>query len=360
MTLLEPNIYGLWLGKQSAKGSPNTSPGKRMVHVAGGLNWQREDGSENYSDGTKYGTSSDWVNTLLGSGEPGIEATPIESAYLWWLFSGAETIVNNGAVVGPPAIPATTRHVYTPSLGKGFWFTAFTKVGASNVIRQQHNDCLITKIVMESSTANKPLRITPTIVSLDPGYPYTSDPTATLPTERTFLHTDLAVAQGGATDGSLALNGTTFRGVTQYTFTVDDAWTPQYGDNYRPYDLSQGTPTVAVSATLLLDADALALWNTLAYGSSTPAAGTAPLTTPGANGSFAATSRQRSSSGASNGLQCDIAIPSVKWTVPPAPEPNPDGGATEIVLAGAMRSPSSGSQYTVGFNLPTGTAAFTS
>lgn len=89
--MLEPNIYGLWAGKQTAKGAEQTTAGKRFVQVGGDLNIARDDGDERWSDGSKYGGRTRWINSLLGNGSPALEATPNELGYLLHGMHGAET-----------------------------------------------------------------------------------------------------------------------------------------------------------------------------------------------------------------------------------------------------------------------------
>lgn len=353
MSLLEPNFYGAWIGKQSAQGSPNTTPSQRLVKTGGQVVDRRSDGKEQYSDLTKYGNYTDWVDSIIGEGELGIEATPTELAYLLWLFHGGESVT---AVTGPPA---ASRHQFTPALGQGYWFTLFERVGNQVARRLQHNDCLMTKWTLEASVANKAVKFTPRILSLDPAVPYATDPSASLPTTRPFLHTDLSANGGASADGSLTLGGTTYRTVSNVRVEVDDAWEPVYGDSDRPVDFVQGDPGASVAATLLFDSAALAKFNMLHYGTASPAAGTKPIRQIPATDSFSATYRQRDNTGAWNGLQLDISIPAVKWTLPDAPAPNSGGGMTELALVGEMRRPSSGAAYTIGVNCASGVAAFT-
>lgn len=353
MPLLESNYYAAWIGKQTAKGTPNTAPSKRLIQVGGNVDAARDDGEENYSDLTKYGTSTDWVNSLLGQGEPIAEATPEETAYLLWLFHGAETVT---AVTGPPT---ASKHRFQPTTSLGFYFTLFNRIGSTNLIKRQHNDCIITRVSLEASAANKAMRITPRIVSLDPGAIYTTDPTQALPTDRPYLHTDLALNAGAATDGSMVIDGVTFRGVTQFSMVVDDAWEPVYGDDSRPYDWVQGNPSVAVGATLLLDSVGLGEWNRLIYGATSPTVGTKPLRSIPALGSFLATLRQRDAVGAFNGRELVASVPGVKWTPPPAPAPAPDGGATEVALAGQMRVIPATPAYTLDVMTAAAVVAFT-
>lgn len=361
MPLLEQNIYALWVGKQTAKGTPNTTPGRHPIMVGGNMGFARDDGSENYSDLTKYGAQTDWVNSLAGSGEPVLEATPVELAYLLWLFHGGETVTAVAAQTGPPAVPAVSRHTFTPAATYGHWLTAYLRVGSSVIRRHRYNDSLITRVAIEASTANKAMRVTPRIVSLDPSEVFTADPAAAIPAERPFLFTDAAVGQtaGATVDGSITIDGTVYRGVTQFALTIDDAWDFIYGDDARPYDLVQGTPSVTVGTTIYTDAAGLARWNALAYGTTTPSVGQKPLRGIPALGSLVGVMRQRDSTGAFNGLEFNANVPGVKWTIPDAPAPNPDGGTSEIALAGTMRPVSGQPAYTVRVDCPTGVAAFT-
>lgn len=362
MPLLEPNYYGLWLGKQTAKGTPNTTPGKRPIMVGGNLTSARDDGSENYSDLSKYGAETDWVNSLLGNGEPALEATPDEFAYLLWLFHGAETVSAIPLVTGPPAVPAMSQHRFTPTTALGFYATVFLRVGSTVVRRHQFNDCIVTRIAMEASSANKAMRVTPRFLSLDPGVIYAADPAAALPTDRPFLHTDFSqvgTAAAPTVDGSMVLDGTTFRGVTAFNMTIDDAWEPVYGDDSRPYDFVQGNPSVTVGATLLLDSAGYGQFCKLAYGSTSPSAGTKPLRSIPALGSFLATMRGRDSAGAHSGREFVGTVPGVKWTLPDAPAPAPDGGTVELALAGNMRPIVGQQPYTIDVRCNSTTAAFT-
>lgn len=345
MAILEPNFYGLWVGKQTALGAPNAAPGKRLVQVGGNFAFPRDDGEENYSDLTKYGARTDWVNSMVGSGEPAVQATPTELAYLLWLFHGAEVVT---AVTGPPA---AQKHTYTPATGKGFWATFFVRVGNAVIRRHKFNDCLITRVQIEGSTANKAVRITPRVLSLDPGEVFAADPAAGLPVERTFLYTDGT--------GTFTIDGTVFKGQSQFTLVIDDAWEPVYGDDTVPFDLVQGTPVVTIGVTVFFDATAQAEWNTLVYGTANPAGGTKPLKTITALGSYSFYLKSRDAAGALNGLEFKLTIPGVRWAVPDAPGPNPDGGTVEVALAGAMRPVAGQPAYTIDVNTPNAVVAFT-
>lgn len=442
----ELNISGLWVGKQTAKGTENTTPSKRLVHVGGGrMRVARDDGSENWSDMSKYGSQTDWINTLLGNGAPPIEATPSELAYLLWLIHGAETVVagtnevqtitttgvptggsfdlaytyydpltgtvkdstsanivfnetaasmdtkleaisqlgvgslttgggplptgvtvtfsgatvsakphrafkiiaNNltGGATPQPVVTRTTpgvkrKHTFIPSLTAGFWCTWFQRLGLSVITRESYIDSLITAFTLEASTANKAGRITPTVLCLDPAKIAAADPAAALPTElRPFLYTDGT--------GTYTIDGVAFTEQSQYTLTVNEDKNPTYGDDAVPFDMVTGQPSVTIGATLKMSAAALAEYYRLVYGTSTPATNAKPARYITGLGSYSYNLNQKDPDGFQNGNRHVLTMPGVKWAVPDAPDANPDGGDSEIALAGAMRTITGQNPYTL-------------
>lgn len=330
-TIMELNRYALWVAKQTAQGTPATTAIKRLVQVGGDFNIARDQGSENFSDLTKWGNSSDWVNSVIGNGAPAIEAMPEELAYLLYLFHGGETTT---AVTGPPA---KTKHTFVPLAAAGFWSTFWKRLGQATVQREKYNDCRISQLVIEGSTANKAVRITPTVISLDAGEIFTVDPVLSLGTKQVLLYTDGT--------GTFTIDTVVFAGQSQFTLTLNEDLNPSYGDGVTPFALSQGNASATIGATVKVDANGLAQFNKQVYGTATPTAGTKPLKTIPARGSYGAYLKAKDSAGALNGDEFKITIPSVQWAVPDAPGPNPDGGDAEIALAGAIRNPGGGTPH---------------
>lgn len=346
---LESNLYGLWVGRQTAKGTENTAPSRRLIQVGGDLGISRDDGSEQWSDLNKYGGRTDWINSLTGGGSPALEGTPTELAYLLWLAHGGEVVTS---VVGPPT---AQKHTFTPAITQGFYHTWVKRIGSSTVQRQSFIDSLITGFSIEGSTANKALRFTPTVLSLDPGKVVASDPAAALPTGddlRPFLYTEAT--------GTFTIDSVVVAGQSQFTFTVNEDKTPVYGDDAVPYDLVSGSPSATIGATVVFDAVGLARYNQLVYGTTAPAANTKPIRNLPALGSYSAYFKQKDATGALTGREFKLTIPGVKWAVPDAPGANPGGGNTEIALAGEMRPLGGASQpYTIDVNTANAVVAFT-
>lgn len=328
MPILEPDIYALWGARNTGGTKGGGTPAeaaltRRFVQIGGDFNVTKDQGSQPYSDMSKYGSQVDWVNSVLGNGEPVIEATPTELAWLLWMFHGAETVT---AVPGPPA---QSKHTFKPSALRGFYGTYFRRVGQTVVQKHRYNESIITRVQIEGSTGQKDVRITPRILSLDPAEVRTADPTIVMPTDRPFLYTDGV--------GSFTIDGTVFAGQTQFTLVIDDDISPTYGDDVAPFELVSGNPVVTIGATVKVDSNALARWNNLVYGTTTPAAATKPSKQVSTLGSYVFSLKARDATGALTGRQFDLNIPGVRWAIPDAPGPNPEGSDAEIALAGAMR-----------------------
>lgn len=92
---LESNINALWVAQQPAgRGTPASMivGTKKMRWVGGDLNVARADGTEPYSDGTLFGDTVDFVNTLTGNGAPVVQGQSGILAYLSWLACGQEAV----------------------------------------------------------------------------------------------------------------------------------------------------------------------------------------------------------------------------------------------------------------------------
>jgi hypothetical protein len=331
MALQELQIYGLWAGKQTAKGTALVAPAHRFKQVAGGFNFVREDGSENYSDATQFPSTTDWINTMSGTGQPGIEATPEELAFLLWLAEGGET---TSAVTGPPA---KTKHTAVPLPGLGHWHGWTDRLGSQVINRWRHNDCQVSQLQVEGSTANKAVRVTPSIVSIDPAEQVASDPVAAMPTKAPFLYSD-----GTA---RFTIDGTVFRGHSQFTIVINKDLQPVYSDDTTIYDLAIGNAVITIAVTLFMTSEAQQQYYKLVYGTTTPAAGAKPIKNLPANGSYSFDLRPSTSAGAATGDKFLLTVAGVKWAVPDLPDPNADGGAGEVSLAGAMRKSGSSPAY---------------
>src|SRR3954451_17480626 len=126
--LVEPNVEAVWAAKQTGMGSAAATAGKRYRKVSGSLPQTNITyPSENYSDGARFNTATDILDTMQGGGAPGIQAQSGTFAHLAWLFCGQESVTGSG--------PFT--HTITPSAGS-FWTTWWKRLGSTSVMRERY------------------------------------------------------------------------------------------------------------------------------------------------------------------------------------------------------------------------------
>jgi hypothetical protein len=93
-TLLETNLHRVWMAKQTAKGAgvAVASMSKSPRLLGGSVSTQVDTQTENYSDGTQFGDTLSFLNSITASGQPALAADTDILAYILWLFHGAETV----------------------------------------------------------------------------------------------------------------------------------------------------------------------------------------------------------------------------------------------------------------------------
>jgi hypothetical protein len=326
---VETNLHAIWGAKQSGKGSAATAPstattGKRLRLVIGDLAVAREDGSEAFSDMTEFSDAQDYVNTVVGSGEPGFQGTPDELAWLCWMTNAQETVT---AISGPPA---TNEHVSVPGTGR-FYGTFWKRVGSQIIERQKFVDSLLTQLQITAGTGQRVLRAVASITSLDPGVKYTVDPTLAMPGVPAFLWQEA--------QGTLTLGGVTFRQSTQYTLTVARPIEPIFGDAVIPQDWQPGISSVALSVAMALDQAAFDKANLIIYGTTTPGLNAKPVAFKSALEAFSVEHVQVDGTGTPTGRKAKFEVPAVMWEAPSAVVvPNPEGGGGTLELTGGARA----------------------
>jgi hypothetical protein len=326
-TILESSVYGLWIAAQKDRDTAATLAVKQLIQTGGDIDNNRDDGSDNYSDLSRFGTQVDFVNTLVGTGSPVIVAQANEAAYLCWLFFGSEVFTAKVPATSPPS------YVFTPGDTTGYWSTIWKRVGLSAVLRQKFNKCKFTSLRIEGSTAAKLVRITPAVVSLDPGEAFVTDPVAVFGTGEPFVYTE--------GEGTFKIDGDVYRGHSQFAIVCNDGGAPLYGDSVSPYDVGPGNAEITLDGiTVVLDSDELKRFNTQIYGKDTPLATDKPLKTVPSYGSYEVTLTKPDPAAVPDLAKKEslkIEIPGVKWSPAVATAPDPDGKVIEHALAGTMR-----------------------
>lgn len=338
MTIIESRIEACWWNKQTAKGTPATTAFRRGRKVGGDMNVAREDANEQYSDGNRFNSASDFVNTIIGNGNPTLQAQAGVVGHLAYLFLGAET-----ATAGPD--PFT--HVATPNSAGSFWTTFWKKVGGSvGPLRQKFNDCRIVSLRLEGSSAAKVVKITPTFLSLDSGEVFATDPIATEEAGEPLLYTEAV--------GTFTIDGVVHKGHSSFALVLNDNIQPWYGDDVFPYDVAYGLGNIVVeNLTLAVDEQGLARYNQQIYNNPTPTAGTKPVTTIPALGSYEFDLNRTGPPA----RQIKVELPGAKFSPDIAIAGNPDGGAVEMQLNAEARAVAG--QPMVRITTKSGDAAYT-
>lgn len=430
---LESNINAVWIAKQTGRGAPASmiAGTKKGRWVGGDMQVARADGTEPYSDGTLFGDTVDFVNTLTGNGAPVLQGQSGVVAYLNWLACGGEVVtggvnathtisvtgtptggqtlatfngfgpfavpfnmtaaafqaallaatnssaqtlpaasvaVTGGPLPGTPltvafsgplgnqpvptaawvfadaytggATPATAaaagvvgtgyKHVATPADVGGFWSSWVKSVGKSVVYRGQFNDCRIQSLRWEGSSASKVLKVTPTLLVLDPGVLLATDPTKPDDGTRPFIYTE--------GQGQFTIDSAVFRGHSAFAIEAQWGLDEWFGDAATPFDVINNRATVVLQGiTIILDAQGLALYNKYIYGTATPAVGARPIQTIPALGSYSCLFNRVNPLTGGISESAFFEVPSVKWDPNLAIPANPAGGAVEFPLAGEFR-----------------------
>jgi hypothetical protein len=326
---IEANVEEVWFAKQVAKGTPATAPaaagsGKKIRKVGGGISPTPAHGNEPYSDGQRFQSATDFIESIVGNGAPVAQMGPGDGAYLTYLMMGSESVAAAVATVFP--------HTITPG-ASGFWFTVWKRIGSSLVVRQKFNDCKMTSLRVEGSSANKVVKITPTFFSLDAGEVFTTDPTLAIDADLPFLYTEA--------EATFTIDTVVIRGHSSFALVINDGTTPWQGDSVYMHDVNVGAGNVVVEGiTLLVDSAGLAQYNKIVYGNASPPATTKPQKTVYL-GSYSF-ELKRGTPAASSFRSYKVELPLVHWSPDVAIDGNPAGGPVELSLgAEARKAPAS-------------------
>lgn len=283
--------------------------------------------------------------TQIGAGQITAAGGPLPGAAVTITFTGTlanrpirALTVNTSALTGGTPAGAVVRttpgvrnkKLFKPTLGiSPHWFTFYRRLGLSVVERTRMVDCLIGGWTIAGGNGdNKVVRITPTVLSLQPGQWQTSDPTDPFPADRPWLYTDA--------EGTWMIGGEVYTGQSETTVSAQQERTPQYGDRVTPHDLSVGGASFSVASTLLGDQQAADLRNEQLYGTATPAANQAPSSSIPPVVSYSGQFKQREPDGFTNGNDLKVTVPGMQLNVPPAPAPAAGGGVPTLQFAGSL------------------------
>jgi len=313
MAVVERNTAAIWVSGQTAKGTAATTAVKKGRLVSGSLNPNIAYGSEDYTDGQRFSSASDYVDTISGEGSAVLQGQSGLLAYLSYLMLGSEVVTGAGPY----------EHVATPA-GSSKWVTVWSLVGASLAQRKRHADCRITSLVIEGSTGAKVVHINPTFRVLDAGEIVATDPVKADDGTEPIIYTEA--------QGTYTVDGVVMPIHAGFSVTMTDELTEVQGDGVRAVELAPGRGSVGLEVTLgAYNEQAIAQMNKIWYGSPTPAAGTKPQSVVPALGTYEFNATRGSTE------QLKIKFYGVRWAPPAAPTGDPGGGAEAMTLSGGGR-----------------------
>lgn len=264
--VMEPGQYQYWIGPQSAQGtaaadaaltvSPAITGGSVSTNLnAGVTRWPQY--SQRFWGAVRY------VDSLTGAGELTCVGHPSNiGRLLRWMLGGTDTVSGAGPYTHTLATAAASQ-----------WLTIVRKVGVNEGTGagapriERYNDCRMTQLVIQGSTADKTVTITPTFIVADPAETRTTSPAATIPVERPFVYTDGTGAFKFSTNtGTAVVNPDT----TSFTLTISEPQNPAPGDGIVPLGFTPGEATVTWAIEATAATAALTEYNRLIYGSATP------------------------------------------------------------------------------------------
>jgi hypothetical protein len=119
--------------------------------------------------------------------------------------------------------------------------------------------------------------------------------------------------------GTFTIDGVVVKGHTQFTLTLNEDLAPRTATTTSPTTSRSATRRSRSASRPQFDADGLAQFNKLAYGTATPAADTAPLTRLPGDRLLQFYLKARDSAGALNGDEFKLTIPASSGRCPDAP-----------------------------------------
>lgn len=252
--------------KQTAKGTtPNPAAAvnrSRTKHVSGGFKSGKVLGSEEYSDGNRFGSPSVFTNFTGGQvGQIGIQAQPENTGLFFAQILGSD-------VVTGASDPYT--HTITPSNNGGAWGGWFLKAGQNvGPQRELYWDSKISKLTMSNPRDRNVMHLDMDVASLKPAEVYTVEPSATEATSDPFYATD---ATGGTT-----FDGTVISEIEDSVTEVDTGIEPFWGDSVEPLQLIEKKGAITASVSSIVTDETILKYRKALYNATAPAAGVRPV-----------------------------------------------------------------------------------
>jgi hypothetical protein len=265
--VIESGIGTLNYGPQSAKGTKataaTTSVGyNRPRWVSGVLTPQKKSGEEEYIDGQRFGSPSQYTDSI-GDGASTIEiqAQP-ENAGLFLV-----QVLNVDTVTGGTD-PYT--HTITSAGTSGKYGSWWQKVGSAvGPERELYWDSKIAKIDLKCGRDQKFMHYGLDIMALKSAEVYTTDAAKTEDTSDPWLWTEMT--------GTATFDSTVVPEINGENLTIDTGGKLYFGDDVFPLLFVEGKGTITRTFDAVVTDTILGKFRKVIYGTASPTAGTLPV-----------------------------------------------------------------------------------
>lgn len=267
--VIESGIGTLNYGKQSAKGTPATAAEvivgyNRPKWFDGQLKPGTVLGSEEYVDGSRFGSPAQWVDAVGGMvGSITIQAQPENAGLYMAQLLGTDTVTGAGD-------PWT--HTITSAGSSGAYGTWWQKVGAAvGPERELYSDSKIAKLLVTVGDKQNPMHYAIDVACLNPAQVYTVDPAKAEDATDPYYWNE--------TEGAATFDGTVLTDVDEETLEIDTGIKPFSANAIAPTQLIEGKGKIIRTLKTIVTDETLSKFRKAIYGETAPAAGKKPVKT---------------------------------------------------------------------------------
>ena len=253
-------------GKQSGKGTIATAATTTQVFAKpkwfdGQLGAKETLGNEEYVDGNRWGSPSEYVDTVLGEvGDLTIQAQPTTAPLYWAQLLGKDTVTGS-------ADPWT--HTITSAGTSGAYGTWWQKTGAAvGPLREAYFDTKIGKLVQTASDKQNPMHLVLSILALQLET-YAADPAKTEDTSDPYYFPE--------TEGFVEFDGSVSADVNEEMIEADTGAKPYWPNSIAPTQIIEGKGTIVRTIKTIITDINLKKFLKGIYGSEAPSTGSKPV-----------------------------------------------------------------------------------
>ena len=234
MTGVSGNVYTLAIGKQTAKGVPQTTPTYKLKVTGGDISPNRQEIQLNETDATRQQGKTLIVGSGI-AGSPDFYVRPDDFGLLAYGLLGANA--NSGTAV---------NYIHTATMinsGSLPYFTIYKAIG-NTVLVDRYSDCVIQSMKV-SGQAGGALSVSCEIAGLSALLGQT-DPVLAVVSQDPLVYPQVIVQKGGQTPGQCE----------SFEININNNAGPLNGDNsLTPYDIVPGQLDVSGTMTMLFNDD---------------------------------------------------------------------------------------------------------